>query len=458
MAEANRERWGTRLGFIMAAIGSAVGLGNMWRFPYLTAEYGGASFVLFYIILLFLIGIPVMIAELTLGRGARRSPMQALSQKGEKNWHWLGGLFVLTGFGILSYYSVIAGWTIRYMLDALSGELMVSDAGAYFKTISEGQDALIYHLVFMAITTGIVVGGVRRGIERSVKLLIPTLVLLTAGLAVWAFFQPGAMEGYSFYLTPKWSSLIETYSLAGFEFTFLNLTMLAAAGGQTFFTLSLGMGAIITYASYLSEDTDLFEETLIISFSNFGISFLAGLMLFPIIFSTNLVGEINESTMGTLFITIPEAFQTIGGGWGSILCFAFFLCLMLAALTSAISLLEVVTSTLIDEFNITRRSAAAGSGFAIFLGGIPAALSLGWLDLADQISGHFLLMLGGFFLSIYIGWVMKGALKELRRGMKIDVIPVWYFLIRYIIPPALIALIIAISWELPFKIWDFFIG
>ncbi|MFP4686923.1 MAG: sodium-dependent transporter [bacterium] len=458
MAEIKRERWGTRAGFILAAIGSAVGLGNMWRFPYLTAEYGGASFVFLYIVLLFLIGLPVMTAELTLGRGSRRSPVQALSQKGEQSWHWLGYLFVLTGFGILSYYSVIAGWTVRYMLDSLTGILMEVNTGEYFNSISEGQDALIYHLLFMAITTGIVLGGVRKGIERSVKLLIPTLFFLTFGLAIWAFYQPGSMEGYRFYLAPNWKNLLETYTLGGSSFSFLNLNMLAAAAGQTFFTLSLGMGAIITYASYLSEEEDLFGETLIISFSNFSISFIAGLMIFPIIFSTNLIDEIGDSTIGTLFVTLPEAFQKIGGWWGTILSFFFFFCLMLAALTSAISLLEVVTSTLIDEFNISRKNAAAGSGLAIFLGGVPAALSIGWLDLADRISGQFLLMVGGFFLTIYIGWVMKSALDELRRGMKFNAIPLWLFLIRYIVPPALLALLLTIGWELPEKIFNFLTG
>ena len=456
MAEQERERWGTRTGFILAAVGSAIGLGNMWRFPYLTAEYGGASFVFFYIILIFLIGIPVMIAELILGRGSGRSPVQALAQKGEKNWGWLGYLFVLTGFGILSYYSVVAGWTIRYMLDSLSGTLMATDSEQYFISVREGMDALVYHLAFMAITTGIVFGGVRKGIERSVKLLIPLLGVLVIGLAIWAFFQPGSLAGYEFYLAPNWSSLVSIYTVGDISFYFLNLNLLAAAGGQVFFTLSLGMGAIITYASYIREDKDLIGESAIISFSNFSISFLAGLMIFPIIFSSNLVTEIQESTLGTLFITIPEAFQRIGGWWGNLLSFVFFACLMLAALTSAISLLEVVTSTLIDELNITRRKAASGSGFAIFLGGIPAALSLGWLGLADEIAGHFLLMLGGFFLAVYIGWVMKGALEELNRGLNIELTSVWYFLVRYIVPPALLALLISISWSLPVDIWNFF--
>ena len=448
MADKSREKWGTRLGFILAAVGSAVGLGNMWRFPYLTAEHGGAGFVLFYIVLLFLVGLPVMIGEFILGRSSRRSPVQALAQKGESDWHILGFLFVLTGFGILSYYSVIGGWTIRYMLDSLAGNLLAMEAGAYFEDINTGFDALLFHLLFMGITTGIVLGGVRRGIERSVKLLIPLLVLLSVGLAIWAYFQPGSLEGYEFYLAPEWGRLVQTYSPWGMSITFLNLSLLANAAGQTFFTLSLGMGAMITYASYLSSDEDLIEESLLISVSNFGISFLAGLMIFPIIFSVGLVEQIGESTMGALFITVPEAFRSIGGWWGSLLSLVFFFCLLLAALTSGISLLEVVTSSLIDEFDIRRRPAALASGSIIFLGGIPAALSITWLEVADKIAGNFLLMLGGFFLAIYLGWLCKSAGAELDKGLRLPLKRVWFILIRYVAPPALLGLLIWLSWDL----------
>ncbi len=458
--EEGRESWGTRVGFILAAVGSAVGLGNIWRFPYLTAKNGGAGFVFFYIFLLILIGIPVMIAEFILGRSSRRSPVQALSQAGENNWGGLGYLFVLTGFGILSYYSVVAGWAIKYTLDALGGILMQSDPQKYFESINTGGEAVFYHLLFMAVTTGIVLSGVKKGIERSVKLLIPLLVVLIAGLAIWAFSQPGSLAGYAFYLSPDFDVFINTYQvnifgLSEFSLTFLNLSLLASAAGQTFFTLSLGMGAMITYSSYLSSDEDLIHESMIISFSNFGISFLSGLMIFPIIKAFNLSEAISESTLGTLFITIPKAFQQLGNFyWSSALSFIFFVCLMLAALTSAVSLLEVVTSTLMDEINVKRKPAAAGSGLAIFLAGIPAAISMKWLAKADQIAGHFLLMLGGFLMAIYVGWIMKGAFKELKKGLKTEeaILP-WTILIRYIVPPALLALLCTFTWEISLELW-----
>ncbi len=464
MSEVRRERWNTRLGFILAAVGSAVGLGNIWRFPYLTAEYGGAAFVVVYIFMLFLIGMPVMVAEFILGRSAKKSPVQALSQPGENNWSGLGYLFVLTGLGILSYYSVIAGWALRYSLESLRGYLLNVSPGDYFAEIHSGFDALLYHFVFIAITTGIVLGGVKKGIERAVKILIPLLVALIIGLGIWAFFQAGAYEGYSFYLQPDLEAMFETYTLNLFgmsvSFPFLALGLLGAAGGQTFFTLSLGMGAMITYASYLPGNDDLMKKTIIVSFYDVGIALLSGLMIFPIIFSFGLESEIAESPLGTLFMAIPEAFSQVENPyWGGFLSFVFFFCLLLAALTSAVSLLEVVTSSLMDELNMKRQPAAAAGGFACLLAGVPAALSLGWLDVADQIAGSFLLLLGGFFLAIYVGWLMKGTLDELTHGLEWNlVVAPWHFLIRYIVPVALLALLTNFVWDFSLQLWEWLGG
>lgn len=439
-----REEWNTRLGFILAAIGSAVGLGNIWRFPYLTAESGGAGFVLIYLFLLFLIGIPVMIAEFIIGRKSRLSPVKALANSGDSDWSPLGFLFVATGFMILSYYSVIAGWTLQYVVDSAGGVITNYEPGTYFDAISTGKRSIFYHTIFMVITTTIVLAGVKKGIENSVKFLIPTLVVLLAGLGVWAYFQPGAGQGYEFYLYPDMSRIFPETA------PYVNVDLLAKAAGQTFFTLSLGMGAMITYASYLSREEDLVEETLIISLSNVSIAFLAGLIVFPIISAFNLHGEIGESTISTLFIAIPKAFQDIGGAWGSILSFAFFGCLFLAALTSGISLLEVVTSTLIDQFGVSRITAASTSGGLIFLLGLPAAVNLNWLGLADTIAGNLLLMLGGFLLTIYVGWVMSEATDELKKGLNIQVAGIWMNLIRYAVPVIMFALLLLAFWDVSF--------
>lgn len=448
MSDGSRGQWRTRLGFVLAAVGSAVGLGNIWRFPYMTAESGGASFVFLYVVLLFLVGIPVMLAEFVIGRGSQLSPVQALARSGRRNWAPLGFLFVLTGFTILSYYSVIAGWTLQYMLDSLGTAFQEYSTNEYFQAISEGNRAIFFHLIFMALTTGIVVAGVENGIERTVKVLIPLLVVLLGGLAVWAYQQEGAMDGYAYYLAPEANKLFKSYSLGPVSFPFFNVDILSDAAGQTFFTLSLGMGAMLTYSSYLSRQEDLFEETLIISAFDTGVALLAGLAIFPIIHAFNLVDQIGQSTVGTLFITLPEAFRTMGE-WGTFLNFVFFAMLLLAALTSAISLLEVVTSSLIDEYGISRNVSATTSGLAIFLLGVPAALNTGWLSLADQIASNLLLLLGGFMLSIYVGWYLRTPVSELRRGLQwSSVAPVWITLIRYVVPVVLFLLLLAGFWGL----------
>ena len=445
-----REEWGTRIGFILAAVGSAVGLGNMWRFPYLTAESGGASFVLLYIVLLFLIGMPVMLAEFVIGRGGQKSPVQAMAQPGEANWSVLGLLFVFTGFWILAYYSVIAGWTIKYMVDSLSGVLVTTPPGEFFKSIQSGPSALYFHLLFMGITTFVVASGIKRGIETTVKILIPLLFAMVIGIAIWAFFQEGAGEGYLYYLQPNFEKLFQTYSLGGIALPFFNLEILAAAAGQTFFTLSLGMGAMITYSSYLSKQEDLVTETLVISGANFSIAFLAGLMVFPIIYSFGLQDEVAESTVATLFIAIPQAFHEIANG--RILSFVFFTTLMLAALTSAISLLEVVTSASVDQLPVSRRPAAIMSGILIFVFGILPATDPTILNLMDKIATNLLLMSGGLLLGIYVGWIMNSAREEVRRGLRWNVIDGWCIILRWVVPPALFALLVKSAYDLVHQI------
>jgi len=219
---AARGAWKSRPGFILAAVGSAVGLGNMWRFPYLTAEEGGAAFVLLYLIMTFMIGIPIMIAELALGRRTRRSPIGALRREGGSGWSLLGYVFVASGFLILAYYSVIAGWVTRYALGALIGG-MPQDPGAYFNTIASGLPAILFHLAFMLLVVSIVMGGVEKGIERASVIMMPVLFILILGLAVWAFTLPGSDEGYAFYLTPRLESV-------------LSLPVLGEAASQAFFS------------------------------------------------------------------------------------------------------------------------------------------------------------------------------------------------------------------------------
>jgi NSS family neurotransmitter:Na+ symporter len=420
-----RELFGSKWGFVLAAVGSAVGLGNMWRFSYVAAEGGGAAFVFLYIFMVAVIGLPLMLSELVVGRKTNLSPIGALRQLGGNGWAKLGMLFVLVGFLILSYYSVIAGWTLRYALGGILGGFPESPAD-HFVAIASGRDAILWHIVFMAMTIGIVMVGVKKGIERSATLLMPSLFLIIVGLAVWASTLDGAAAGYRFYLAPDFGEL-------------LNPKVIRQAAAQAFFSLSLGMGAMLTFASYLSRQEDLNEQAITISFADFAVAFVAGLVVFPVIFGLGLQESVSESTVGALFIALPGAFESMGGV-GRVVGVLFFLALAVGALTSAISLLEVVTASIIDEFGISRRNAAMGMGILIGLFGLLSASSLDILGLVDQIAGELLLVVGALCMAIFVGWVMKDPADELRAGASprlAGMAPAVLFLVKWILPPVI---------------------
>ncbi len=421
---APREQWASRFGFILAAVGSAVGLGNMWRFPYLTAENGGAAFLVLYILMVALIGLPILLAEFAVGRGAKKSPIPALVHFGGRRWRPLGAFFVLIGFLILSYYSVIAGWVVRYTVEAVTTGFP-AEPGAHFGAISTGWSAVLLHLLFMALTVAIVRGGVRGGIERAVVVLMPVLFLIVVGLAVYAATLEGAGAGYAFYLQADFREL-------------LTFKVLNDAAGQAFFSLSLGMGALLTYASYLSRDENLPRESVIIAGSDFAVAFFAGLMVFPIIFALGLSEAVGESTIGALFIGLPEAFNQLGGP-GRVVGVLFFAALLVGALTSAISLLEVVASSAIDTLGWSRARAVAVFGAGIALAGIPSALDLTVLGLLDQIVGNVFLVVGALSISLFVGWRMADPAAEVRKGAgSLGWLPAWRAFLRWVVPAFLI--------------------
>ena len=426
VAPASRELWGSRLGFILAAVGSAVGLGNMWGFPYRTAENGGAAFVLLYVLLTVLVGIPIMIAEFGLGRSTRLSPIGALAATGGRAWRPAGYLFVLSGLLILAYYSVIAGWVTRYAVDtALSP--FPADAAGYFTSVSSGTAAVVYHLIFMAVTIFIVAGGVSKGIERVSLFMMPLLFAIVVGLAIWAAFLPGAREGHAFYLLPSFDEL-------------MSLETLAAAASQAFFSLSLGMGAMLTFASYLSKKSSLPQEAVIISLSDFGVAFFAGLVVFPVIFALGLQAAVGESTIGALFISIPGAFQAMGGT-GRIVGLLFFIALFIGAITSAVSLLEVVVSSAIDEWKINRKVAALAAGGLIAAIGILPARNTNVLGAMDAVATEIFLPVGGLLIAILVGWRMSdrlGAFKEGAGPGALAFFGVWRWFLRIVVPPVLV--------------------
>lgn len=423
-AGASREAFGSRAGFVLAAAGSAVGLGNMWRFSYQASEGGGAAFVLLYVLMTLMLGIPLMLAEFGLGRRAQLTPIGALRKLAGRGWARVGYVFVIGGGLILSYYSVIAGWTVRYAVESL-WHGFPGDSGAHFGKVASGSGAIAFHLGFMAATIIIVMAGIKSGIERVSLVLMPALFFIVVGLAAWAFTLDGAGEGYAVYLQPDLDEL-------------KNPSVWRAAAAQAFFSLSLGMGAMLTFASYLRPDQDMPDSATMVAFTDFGVAFVAGLVVFPVIYSLGLQGAVSQSTVGALFIALPGAFESMGMV-GHVVGLFFFVALAVGAITSAIALLEVVTASLIDEFGLSRRTAALGAGVAITLLGILPATSLDLLGLMDKIAGELMLVAGVLVISILAAWVLRAEmLDELSKGAS----PFWQrqvprivAVLRWFVPP-----------------------
>ena len=396
----DRGQWQSRAGFIAAAAGSAIGLGNIWRFPYITGKYGGGAFVLVYIIFLIIVGYPIMNAELILGRKTQKNAVGAFRTLAPGTpWSIVGWMGVAAGFIILSYYSVIGGWGIAYIFKTATYMAKNADhVNIFINFITNPTAPLVWHAVFMAITVGIVMAGVEKGIERYSKFLMPALFIILLILIVRSVTLPGAAEGLAFYLKP--------------DFSKLTAEALLAAMGQVFFSLSLGMGCMITYGSYLSKNEDIPTNSIFIVASDTLIALLAGLMIFPAVFA---FGMEPGTGPGLTFITVPAVFNAMGTG-GAFFGILFFILLVIAALTSAISLLEVVTAYVVDEKKWDRKKAALVVGMLIFIVGIPTSLGQGiWshirpirgldiLDSYDFIASNVLLPLGGMLIAIYSGW------------------------------------------------------
>ncbi len=412
---AGRAAFNSRIGFMMAAVGSAVGLGNLWWFPYLASTNGGASFLILYLVLLFVIGIPALLAELSLGRRTARNAIDAFGEDGKRRrWEGAGYLAAFGAILLLSYYSVIAGWSLRYMFDSL---LAVTEpppffggadqAAGYFAGIAEGPEAVFSHLAFMAITLAIVVRGVAKGIEKANLIMMPILFVTVIGLVIYANVQTGAGAGREFYLEP--------------DFSEVRGGTISNAAGQTFFSIGLGLGTMLTYSSYLGRDNDLQRTGLTIGLADTGVAVLAGLMVFPLIFSQGLVELVNPDNAGSvggLFIVIPTAFSAIGESLGSFMAASFFVLLAFAAVSSAISLLEVPVSFVIDrkpDWGRTRAVLLVGTPIYIF--GLLSAIDLDFLTQVDFLVSRVILIAGGLLLSIYVGWIRPEILDEMEVGL-----------------------------------------
>lgn len=427
----SRELFATRPGFVLAAAGSAVGLGNMWRFPYQAAEGGGAAFVLLYVLMTFLIGVPIMASEFAIGRRTKRSPIGAYRAIGGTAWVPMGYLAVLTPLIILAYFSVIAGWTLRYAIDGLTGF-----SGSYafrFAEVSSGMPAVAFHLILMIVTIAVVYRGIRKGIEQVSLILMPLLFILLVGLVVWVATLPGSDRGYEFYLQPSFSEI-------------LNPTVIKQAAAQAFLSLSVGMGIMITYSSYLDKKHDLGQEAVTVSMFDFSVAFIGGLVVFPIIFALGLSDQVGESTIGALFISIPAAIVEMGDP-GRFVGIVFFVALLVAGLTSLISLLEVVVSSLMDGFAMRRGPSALVAGAIAAVAGMLPASSLSALGMMDKIASELFVVVGALGSLVLAGWVLRDPLDEVRTGASplfAKILPGLVFTIRYL-APVFVAVILWLS-------------
>ncbi len=429
-----RETWATRTGFILAAVGSAVGLGNIWRFPFATSSNGGAAFVILVIVATLAVGLPALLAEFVIGRRSNTDAIGAFRALGNSNWRFVGAIGVFASFWTLSYYRGAGGWVMRYTLGSATGSALATPE-TYFGSVSVGVPSVASHVVCMSITIVSVAFGNERGIELATKFMVPAIAVLLVILAVFAATLPGVGEGYAFYLNPDFGTLIEDAP-----------SVFPAAFGQALFSLSVGFSVMITYASYLSEDDSLPVDGVTIAVTNFGIAVLAGLVVIPLLVAQGI--EPGAGGAGAVFISLPAALAALPGGVlvGQIVGVVFFFIVVLAALSSAISLLEAVVAYLVDSYDLSRAPTANGLGAVIFALGIPSAWNTAWLDWFDGIGVTLLLPITVLFVVIYVGWVMgPDAVEELRSGTSLtSFAPVWLWTLR-IVSLLIVAYVVAFN-------------
>ena len=402
--EAHRGEFTSRLGFILAAAGSAVGLGNIWKFPFEVGNGGGAAFVVMYLLFCFLLCFPVMVAEIAIGRKTQKNAVGAFKALHKPRWSFIGKLGILSGFLILSFYNVVAGWAFGYVIEMLAGNFDIGNQFGSF--VSNWLKIGLYGATFMGVTAYIVSHGVQKGIERAAKFIMPSLIIIMVVLLVYSLTLDGALAGLQFYLIP--------------DFSKINGQVVYSALGQAFFSLSLGMGALITYGSYLNKDQNIVQSAAIITFMDVGIAFLAGLMLFPLVFSQ---GVEPTGGAGLIFVTLPGVFEQLGPNMGMIVGSLFFLLLSFAALTSTVSLLEVPVAYVVDEHKVPRKRAVWLTAILIFVIGIPSLLSNG----ASSILTNFIQIIGlahegstDYSFMTFVGWVANDTFLPFG-GMMISI-------------------------------------
>ncbi len=435
-----RITFASKIGVIAAAAGSAVGLGNIWRFPSQTADGGGAIFILVYIGCILFFGIPLMVSEFLVGRSSQANTAGAFHKLAPGTpWKWVGRLGVLTGFIIMGFYMVVCGWTLDYLMQSVTGNLhTVNDFSANFASLlSNPLRQISWMVLFTLLTSFFILSGVKRGIEQSSKILMPILFLLLIILALRAITLEGASGGLSFLFMPSLEQVKPT--------VFLD------AMGQAFFSLSIGMGCMITYGSYFNNRINLTKTAMQVAILDTLVAILAGMIIFPTAFAltTNpetIVDELVAGGPGLLFITLPGLFNQMPA---SMLWAAMFFCLLtLAAITSTISLMEVVTLYLHEEYRLSRKMSTLIVTVGVIILGMISSFSVSFFNLLDISSAKFMLPVGGFFISLFVGWYLdkklvyaqltnQGTLKPAIGFLK-----TYIFLLRYIVPPAILAIFI----------------
>ena len=435
--------WSSRMAFILAVTGSAVGLGNIWKFPYIAGQNGGGAFVLVYLACVILIGMPVMMSEILIGRRGRRNPVSTMKLLGKEEgssgrWGWVGGMGVVAGILILSYYSVIAGWTLAYIVKSATGAF----AGATPDVVSaeferftgDWRQVGLTHTIFMALAIFVVARGVERGLEQAVRFMVPALLVLMIVLLLYSINSGYFGQGVSFMFTPDFDKL----SWGG----------VLAALGQAFFTLSIGMGAVMAYGAYLPEETSITGASAAVVAADTGIAILAGLAIFPLVFANGLTPADGP---GLVFNTLPLAFGQMPGG--VFFSTIFFMLLAFAAWTSAIGLMEPAVAWIVEHYNRTRAQATVMIGLLIWLIGFGSVLSFNVLkevkflagtlfDNVDYLTSNIMLPLGGLLITIFAGWVMSRNSTSNELGDSGSLFKSWHLLARFVAPIGILLVLV----------------
>ena len=440
-----REQWSGRLGFVLATAGSAVGLGNIMKFPWMTGQNGGAAFLFTYIIIMLIIGIGMLICDFLIGRNGKANAVTSYRKLlGNGHFTWMGYLGIFSAMLALAYYAVFGGWMLHYIVNSFTTLAHIDPAavGDFFGgAVSAVWTPILGTFIFLAITVFIVCGGVKKGIEAASKFMMPALIIILIVLIFRAVTLPGAGEGIKYYLKPDLSKI--------------TLPVIAAAVGQCFFSLNVGTTGMVNYGSYLSDDEDVFKSTMQVAFTDFGVAFFAGLIIIPSAFAFSIdVG----SGPGLLFVTMPSLFAQLPAG--GFFCFLFFVLLLFASLTSSVSILEIFVPFMIERFpkSFTRTKASILGGVICLLLGIPVSLSFGiWGDV--RILGQDIFSLYDNFICIFayplialctaviVGWIWgkKNAINAIsnegRLGHK-KVYDVWFFLVKFVCPILLLVVVI----------------